>query len=262
MASVQTETVLDYLRRFASRGPATGPDQDLVQRFATQADDNAFAALLARHGPMVLHVCRRVLHHSQDAEDAFQATFLVLARKAASLQRRESVGNWLYGVAYRVALNARAAAARRAAHEARAIANPTGEPLAEISLREAHALLDEEMSRLSERYRAPLVLCCLEGMARDEAARQLGWSLGTLKRRLERGRELLRTRLTRRGLTLPAAFGAALLGQGLAQAELPVALGRATLQAVVGNMTGTASLSQTAFALADGMGKAMPCCWR
>jgi RNA polymerase sigma factor (sigma-70 family) len=231
MGSVQAEALLRHLRGLAAaHGPALPADRELVQRFTSGADADAFAALLSRHGPMALRVCRRVLHNLQDAEDAFQATFLVLARKASTLRRQESVGNWLYGVAYRVALNARAAAARRRAHESRTAADTSADPLTEISVREAQALLDEELARLPAKYRAPLVLCCLEGLARDEAARQLGWPAGTLKSRLERGRQLLRGRLTRRGLTLPAAFGAALLGRDLAQAELPAALARTTLQ--------------------------------
>jgi RNA polymerase sigma factor (sigma-70 family) len=262
MGSVRTETLLRHLRGLAAvHGPAVPADRELVQRFAARADEDAFAALLSRHGPMVLRVCRRVLHHLQDAEDAFQATFLVLARKASTLRRQESVGNWLYGVAYRVALNSRAAAARRRAHESRTAPDAPADPLTEISVREAQALLDEELARLPAKYRAPLVLCCLEGLARDEAARQLDWPVGTLKSRLERGRQLLRCRLTRRGLTLPAAFGAALLGRDLAQAELPAALARATLQGALGCVARTAAASAVpsppALALADEMVRAL-----
>jgi RNA polymerase sigma factor (sigma-70 family) len=204
-----------------------------VQRFATAADEAAFGTLLRRHGPMALGVCRRVLHNLQDAEDAFQATFLVLARKAGSLRDQQSVGSWLYGVAYRQALNVRAAAARRLAHEGQVRPRTATDPLDEITLREAQEVLDAELSRLADRYRAPLVLCCLEGLTRDEAARQLGLPLGTLKSRLERGRRLLGSRLARRGLTLTAAFSAGLLGQGLAQAEFPTLLARSTLQAAL-----------------------------
>src|SRR5205085_2443405 len=128
-----------------------------------------------RHGPMVVNVCRRVLGDQHLAEEAFQATFLVLVRKAGSIRRRELLGNWLYGTAYRTAAKARAQAARRQAREAQAPVRQPPDPLAEITLRELFAVLDEELHRLAPRYQAPLVLCYLEGQTRDEAARQLGW---------------------------------------------------------------------------------------
>ncbi len=262
MRSVRGRTLLRHIHQLAGvQGLAATSDGELVRRFAAQCDGAAFEALLVRHGPMVLSVCRRVLHHLQDAEDAFQATFLVLARKAGSLQRQASVGNWLYGVARRVALGARAAAARRSIHEKRARTGTVADPLAEISLREGQAVLDAEVSRLPDKYRAPLVLCCLEGMTRDEAARQLGYAVNTVKNRLERGRQLLRARLTRRGLTLSAALAASLLGEGLAQADLPAALARSALQAATvhgGNAAaGAASLPHAVFALAEGTLRAM-----
>jgi RNA polymerase sigma factor (sigma-70 family) len=230
MESIPTEPLWRHCCRLA----AVPSDRELVRRFAAAADEAAFAALVRRHGPMVLGVCRRLLQNPQDAEDAFQATFLVLARKAGTLQHPESVGNYLYGVAYRRALGARAAAARRSAHEGRAAPRAQADPLTEITLREAQEVLDAELSRLPEQWRAPLVLCCLDGMTRDEAARQLGLPLGTLKSRLERGRELLRSSLTRRGLTLSAALSATLLGEGLARAALPPGLTLSTLRAAVG----------------------------
>jgi WD40 repeat protein len=145
------------------------------------------------------------------------------------LRRQESVGSWLHGVAYRVALNARAAAVRRSFHEGRVTPGKAADPFAEITLREAQAVLDAELSRMPEKFRAHLVLCCLEGLTRDEAARQLGWSPSTLKSRLEGGRQLLGLRLTRRGLTLSAALGAVLLSPNLAQAHVPAELFRSTL---------------------------------
>src|SRR5262249_43591637 len=154
-------------------------------------------------GPLVLGVCWRLLHDWHDAEDAFQATFLVLARKAGAVRWRDSVSNWLYQVAYRVATKARADASRRRGHERRAakenrFLGETGlTPNREATLREVCAVLDEELHGLPERYRAPLLLCYLEGQTQDQAARRLGWSLRTLKRRLEQARELLRRRLTR-----------------------------------------------------------------
>jgi RNA polymerase sigma factor (sigma-70 family) len=231
MASAGNEVLLRHIHRLADTpASASAPDCELIERFTTHNDEPAFEALLRRHGPMVLRVCQRVLWNPQDAEDAFQATFLLLARKAGSVRRQESVGSWLYGVAYRVALSARAAAARRFVHERQVTALPAKDPLTEITLREAQRALDTELNRLAEKYRAPLVLCCLEGMTRDEAARQLGVSLTTLKSRLERGRQLLRVRLTRRGLMMSSALCAGFLAEGAAQATLPAALAHSTIQ--------------------------------
>src|SRR5262249_11887108 len=187
------------------------PDEELVRRFVTRRDEAAFEALLRRHGALVLGVCRRVLRHEQEAEDAFHATFLIAASKAGSLRARQSVGSWLHGVAYRVAQRARAQAGRRQAQESEAAARRSADTLAEVTFREAQAILDEELARLPEKYRVPLVLCCLEGKARDEAARQLGWSLNRLKSSLEQGRERLRSRLVSRGLTLSVPLLAATL---------------------------------------------------
>src|SRR5262249_14892382 len=158
---------------------------ELLGRYLQRRDGDAFEALLARHGPMVLGVCRRLLGSAADAEDAFQATFLVLVRKAASIVPREQVGNWLYGVAYRTATSAKVMTDRRGAKE-RAAARPEA--------REEHAptdlgpLLDEELNRLPDKYRTPVVLCDLEGATRREAARRLGWPEGTLSTRLRAGR--------------------------------------------------------------------------
>src|SRR5262249_32744489 len=158
-------------------------------------DEEAFQALVHRHGPMVLGVCRRVLHNSHDAEDAFQAAFLVLARRADTVRKHESLGSWLHGVAYHVAAKARDRATTRQKHERRAGSPPTPDPLAEVTGRELLTVLDEELQKLSGVYRAPLVLCFLEGKTRDEAAGLLGWSLSTLQRRLERARKCLAARL-------------------------------------------------------------------
>src|SRR5262249_46510385 len=150
-------------------------------------------------------VCRRVLASAGDADDAFQATFLVLVRKARSIAKRDSVASWLHGVAHRVALDARAAAARRRAHERRGAAMPTEEMPPDGTRAEVRQVLDEELGRLPEKYRAPLVLCYLEGKTNDEAAGQLGCTRGTVAGRLSRARDLLRGRLARRGVTLTAA---------------------------------------------------------
>src|SRR5262249_11822915 len=149
-------------------------------------------ALVARHGPMVARVCRRVLHDAHAADDACQAVFLVLARKASALRRPEALAAWLYGVAYRVAQKARAGQCRRAAGPLSADpADPRADPLAEVSVRELLAALDEEVQRLPEVYRLPVILCSLEGRSQEEAARLLGWSPGSLQGRLERGRKRL-----------------------------------------------------------------------
>jgi RNA polymerase sigma factor (sigma-70 family) len=173
---------------------------------------------------MVFQVAQRLLHQEHDAEDVFQATFLTLARKAASLRKPGSVACWLHGVAHRLALQTREARLKRLAHESRVVAHAASDYAEEITLREARGLLDEELRSLSAKYRAPLVLCYLEGATRDEAARQLQVSLATLKRRLERGRELLRLRLNRRGLTVSTALAAVLLTESSAQTAVPASL--------------------------------------
>ncbi len=170
-------------------------DGQLLERFVRQQDEAAFAALVRRHGPMVLGVCRRVLDNAQDAEDAFQATFLVLLRKADSLGRPALLANWLYGVAYRTAMKARAGVLRRRHHERRAASAPRTEPAADAGRDDSSALLEAGLHGLPDKYRAPLVLCYLEGKTNAEAARQLGWPVGSMSSRLARGRELLRERL-------------------------------------------------------------------
>jgi RNA polymerase sigma factor (sigma-70 family) len=204
-------------------------DGELLGRFLADRDEAAFAALVRRHGPMVLGVCRQVLGHAQDAEDAFQATFLVLLRRAAAIRKRESVGNWLYGVAYRTALEARAAAARRHASErqVRTMPEPTVEP-AELP-DDLRPVLDAELSRLPDRYRAAIVLCDLEGRPRREAALQLGIPEGTLSSRLAAGRRLLGRRLLRRGISLSAGALAAGLGAPAARAAVSGQLVQATV---------------------------------
>jgi RNA polymerase sigma factor (sigma-70 family) len=262
MAAEPVGVLLRQIHKFATeQGTANLADRELVERFATGREEAAFEALVRRHGPMVLGVCRRILRNVHDAEDAFQATFLVLSRKARVLRRRDSVGNWLYGVAYRVALRARASGARRRAHEGRVAQKPGPDPLGELTVREAQAMLDEELARLPARLRAPLVLCCLEGMARDEAARQLGWSPGVLKSRLEAARGRLRGRLTRRGLTLPAALSATLLTAGLGRAAVSAARVDATVHAAAafaaGKLSTAPAASSPAVSLAEGTLRAM-----
>jgi RNA polymerase sigma factor (sigma-70 family) len=227
------------LRRLVSSQAVGGlADRHLLERFVAHKDEAAFAALVERHGAMVLRVASNVLHHPQDAEDVFQATFLVLARKAGSLRKQASAGSWLHGVAYRLALKARAAAAARRSHEARAPAPPAAESPDDLTWREVSAILHEELERLPDRYRAPLVLCYLEGMTQDQAAEHLGLPKGTLRGRLERARLLLRDRLGRRGLA-PAVV---LLAGGPRRAgeALPAALASTTARAAAAFAAGGA----------------------
>jgi RNA polymerase sigma factor (sigma-70 family) len=193
------------LRHLRTPAPALS-DGELLGRFAEAHDEAAFTALLLRHGPMVLGVCRRVLGHAEDAEDACQATFLVLARNARSVRRRGSAASWLYGVAARTARKLRTVRARQARCAGRREIATAEKAADELSWREVRSVLDEELLRLPEKYRAPLVLCYLEGLTRDEAARRLGLGLNRLRGRLDYGRGLLRRRLVRRGVTLPAAL--------------------------------------------------------
>jgi RNA polymerase sigma factor (sigma-70 family) len=209
-------------------------DRDLLQRYVRTRDEAAFAALLERHGPMVLGVCHRILADEADVEDCFQATFLVLLRKAASIRKRSAVGCWLHGVAHRLAVHARAARLRRRQRENQAPAPLPSDPGEDITWRELRTLLDEELRRLPDQYRAPLVLCYLQGQTRDEAARQLGLTPTALKGRLERGRDRLRRRLERRGLALSAPLLAALLDQGATAATAPLVVATLKLATAAG----------------------------
>jgi RNA polymerase sigma factor (sigma-70 family) len=221
MAKQSLTGVLQHLRKVAAVHTSRElSDRDLLERFVGKRDEAAFIVLFERHGPMVLGVCRRALPAFHDAEDACQAVFLVLARKAASVRKRTSLSSWLHGVACRVAANLKREQARRRAREQRVDAPASRDPAAEISWQEARTILDEELHRLPESCRAPIVLCYLECLTRDEAARRLGLSLTTLHGRLERARDLLRERLTKRGLTLSTAITAAALGETAAQGAL------------------------------------------
>jgi RNA polymerase sigma factor (sigma-70 family) len=251
MARPEPRTLLRHIRHLA--GPcatAELSDRDLLERFAGRHDEAAFAALVQRRGPLVLQVCRRLLRQEQDAEDVFQATFLVLAKKAGAVRWSDSIAPWLYGVACRLALKARAEAVRRRRQERQAATERIATRPEDLSWREAAAILEEELGRLPERYRAPLLLCCWEGKARDEAARLLGWTVGAVKGRLERGRELLRRRLIRRGVALSAALTAV----ALAQSSVPGALADATVRTALG---AAATVPPTVAGLADAALKAL-----
>src|SRR5262249_24209564 len=244
MASAALGRALDHLSgRRGSLKDMT--DRQLLQCFTAEADEAAFAELVRRHGPMVLGVCRRLLGVEADADDAFQAVFLILVLRARSIRNADSVGSWLYGVASRVARRARADAHRRqAAHRRLPV---RAEEVVEVPAgEEMRPVLDEELDRLPDKYRAPLVLCYLQGKTHEQAADELGWPTGSMARRLARARDLLRQRLVRRGVTL--SFGAALT------CAVPEALARATVRAGL-SAAGTAggTVPAAAAALAKGV---------
>jgi polysaccharide biosynthesis/export protein len=256
----QINHFLGHMRRTALLRERSGlTDGQLLELFIVYHEEEAFAALIRRHGPMVLGVCQRVLRHLQDAEDAFQATFLVLARKAPSVVPGDRVGNWLYGVAYRTALKARTAAARRRQMERRAISARGPASGAEAIANDWLAVLDEELRRLPAKYRDPIVLCLLEGKTRKEAALSLGWTAGTLSGQLARAKEMLARRLRRRGVALSAAAVAAALMEGAATAKVPVVLMNATAQVALASAGAAAghSLSVPVIALGKEVLKAM-----
>ncbi len=231
--------VFQQLRKSALLSDGAGlSDAQLLDGFLSDGDEDAFAALVRRHGPMVFGVCRRLLPSWQDAEDAFQATFLVLARKASAIQPRAKVGNWLYGVAYRTALEARTLLAKRRAKERplRDVAQPEA---VDESWRRLQPLLDSELNRLPDKYRMAIVCCDLQGKTRKEAARELGWPEGTVATRLARGRSLLRARLIRQGVTLSATALAALLSGNGASAIVSKALEIGTIKAATVCAAGT-----------------------
>ncbi|HTU89248.1 MAG TPA: sigma-70 family RNA polymerase sigma factor [Gemmataceae bacterium] len=237
LMAVHLDHLLQYIHSLTPL-PESVADGELLGRFVRQRDQEAFAELVRRHGPMVLGVCRRVLDGAAEAEDTFQAVFLVLARKAAGLRRPEGLAAWLHGVARHLALKCRRAKARRRRHEtAGATAAPSKDPLEELTARELLTVLDEEIQRLPEVYRLPLILCGLEGLTHAQAARRLGWTPGSVKGRLLRGRQQLQERLAQRGLTLPA--GLLVLTAGVA---VPSALASATVDAAMRGAAGNVSV--------------------
>ncbi len=248
-----TETLRSLIRGMAAESSAE-PDAALVRRYVETGGDDVFETLVRRHGPMVLRVCWRVAGHEQDAEDAFQATFFVLARNLRSLRRVPSLASWLHGVARRTALKAKA---RAEAHRRRECRRPANGPVApaDPGWAETAAVLDEELSRLPARWREPLVLCHLEAHTLDEAARTLGWSRSTLRRRLVEAREALAGRLIRRGVW-PAALAGALAVDCLAPAAVPPRLAAATVRVAAGRTA--AGVASDVSALTEGVVMTMP----
>ena len=204
MASLQMGAALRQIHELFETGTIAGlADGQLLERYLTRRDESAFAALVGRHGPMVLGVCRAVLNDSPEVEDAFQATFLVLIRKAGTIRGRDAVGGWLHRVAHRVAVQAGLDRSRKHRHERGAADLSALDEIAEERANdEWRAPLHEEVARLPERFRLPVVLCYLEGKTHAQAAFELRWGEATLRRRLSGARDLLRSRLTRRGVAM------------------------------------------------------------
>lgn len=259
MSTIPAGILLDHVRQIAAQHPDRQvSDRELLERFLQRRAEDAFAALLQRHGPMVLAVCRGAARDWHTAEDAFQATFLLLAQRGGAIRRRESVGSWLHGVARRIALKASARAARQHALEQRAPQTPPSDPLLDMSVRELQAVLHEELAKLPEQYRAPLVHCYLEGKTHEEAARQLGWTRGAVRGRLNRGREILRARLTRRGLAAPAGLLTLTLGVGSNALAFSQPLMHRTLRSAIAvSQGGAANVSAEVATLVSGAARTL-----
>jgi RNA polymerase sigma factor (sigma-70 family) len=236
MLGIAAPSLLQHIRRLAV---STSSDEQLLAEFLARRSDEAFSALIGRHGPMVLNVCRRILHDAHAAEDVFQATFLVLANRAGAIRKRSSLAGFLHGVAYRLAVRARRRSKIQSLPDA--VCDEAVGPAEDLAWKEMLGILDHELGRLSDRYRAPLVLCYLEGRTQDEAARQLGWSINTLRRRLQQGRRLLEARLRGRGITLSAALAGLLAGGAVA---VPEPLRAATLTGVGAQVASTSALCE------------------
>jgi RNA polymerase sigma-70 factor (ECF subfamily) len=262
MASGPMSEFLHNLRRAALRRDEAGlSDGQLLDAYIRGREEAAFTALVGRHGPMVWGVCRRVLGEEGDAEDAFQAAFLVLVRKAASIVPREMVANFLYGVARQTAVKAKAMAVKRKAREKQMKAMP--EPIAaeQSDEHDLLPLLDQELSRLPDKYRSAIVLCDLEGKSYKETARQLGCPEGTLSARLARGRALLAKRLTRHGLAVSGGGLTAALSESAASAGVPASVVSSTIKAAslfaAGQAAATGAISVQVAALTEGVMKTM-----
>ncbi len=229
MAQSSYGTALRHIHALFNVGTIGGlTDGELLERFTScndEAAELAFAALVERHGPMVLRVCQSVLRERHDAEDAFQATFLILVRKAASIRKQSSVGSWLHGVAFRIACCQKGASARRCRHEQR-VAERSAAPAVQEDRDELASVLHEELDRLPEKYRSPILLCYFESLTHEQAARRLCWPVGTVRSRLARGREQLRGRLLRRGLAPSIVLLERCTCAETARAAIPPALAR------------------------------------
>jgi RNA polymerase sigma factor (sigma-70 family) len=260
MTGTSLADVLEHLRRLVGPRTAAGAtDHDLLERFLTRREPAAFETLLARHGPMVLRVCRGLLTDAHAVEDAFQATFLVLLNRAGSIRRRELLANWLYGVAHRVARRARAGALRRQARECDNVDGLAAKPTDNPEARDLSRALHEELDRLPAKYRSPLVLCYLQGMTQAEAAEELGWTPGAVRGRLERARQHLQRRLARRGVGVSAVVLAAALAKE-AEGRVPPALATRILDAAARTAAGEAGgglVAPSAVALAEGVVRSM-----
>jgi RNA polymerase sigma factor (sigma-70 family) len=253
MSGTQFGNVLRRIRALIdSRAASDRSDSDLLERFIQERDEIAFEAIVRRHGPLVLGVCRRILFDPQDVEDAFQATFLVLVRRATSIGRRERLANWLYGVAHRIAVRARAYAIRRRAREQQVEDTPAADPSGEALWRDLRCVLDEEVRRLPEKYRTPFLMCYLEGKTNDEAAQALGCPRGTIAARLARARDRLRRRLVRRGVTLSAGLLAAMLARN-ATAAVPETIVGITVQTAMLVAGGRAVVAAPVASLMEGV---------
>jgi len=256
MPQTDGTTFLRQLRQIVvaqSASPLT--DTDLIRQFLCDRDEGSFTLLVRRHGPMVLGVCRNVLHHQQDAEDVFQATFLLLARKAETIRKQQSLSSWLYGVAYRLASKTRVQKSRRHERERSAASAEMSEFGDDLTVRELRVILHEELNRLPEKYRAPLLLCYWEGQTRDEAAQRLGMTGDALKKRLERARSLLGSRLTQRGVVPSLALFTWLISENGAKAAVGNLLIQNTAQAAVAfaaGQTATVGTTTAAVTLAQG----------
>lgn len=260
MANRKLSAAVQFIRSLADSGRAAElPDGQLLQQFIDQQDEVAFRTLVQRHGPLVLSVCQRVLHNVQDAEDVFQATFLVLVHRAKAIVRQESVGSWLHGVAQRIAVRAKGALGRRRKAEGAVPPRPAPDSLQEVVWRDLRLMLDEEVQRLPSRCRVAFVLCYMEGKTNAEAALILGCPRGTILSRLAHARELLRARLARRGLCLSGGLVVTMLSQH-AVAAVPPALAVSTVQAASAVALGQAAagvVSANVAALTQGVLHAM-----
>jgi RNA polymerase sigma factor (sigma-70 family) len=262
MATSQMSGVILHLRRAVLLREGAGQtDGQLLTDYISRHDEAALESLVQRHGPMVWGVCRRVLGNHHDAEDAFQATFLVLVRKAASIASRELLANWLYGVAHQTALKARATVAKRKVRERQVTEMPEPAVVEQDLGNDLQPLLDQELSRLPDSYRAVIVLCELEGKTRKEAARQLALPEGTVASRLARARAMLAKRMAQRGVTLSGGALAAVLAQNVASAGVPTSVVSNTIQAAtlvaVGQTAATGAISVKVAVLTGGVLKAM-----